>query len=70
MLRLKLRCQAFQFPLEPTVFVGDMLPLEFFENESRLMIHNHIEIDIHKHSVFILDSVFEHITPLFLEHDL
>jgi len=34
------------------------------------MIHDHIEIDIHKHSVFILDSVFEHITPLFLEHDL
>jgi len=34
------------------------------------MIHDHIEIDIHKRSVFILgdpDSVFEHITPVSLE---
>lgn len=37
------------------------------------MIHDHIEIDIHKCSVFILgdpDSVFEHITAVLLEHDL
>jgi hypothetical protein len=63
MRRLKLWCQALQFPLELTVFVGALLPHEFFENKSRLMIHDHIETDIHKRSVFILghpDSVFDY----------
>jgi len=44
---LQLWCQAFQFPLEPTVFVGAVLPHEFFKNKSTLMIEDHIEIDIH-----------------------
>ena len=42
MLRLKLWYQAFQFPLEPTVFVGALFPHEFFKNKSRVMIIDHI----------------------------
>jgi hypothetical protein len=56
MLRLKLFCQLFQFPLELTIFIDVLFPHEFYKSMSRMMMHDHIGIDLQKHGAYILGT--------------
>jgi len=42
--------------MELTIFIDALFPHEFYKNMSRLMIHDHIWIDLQKRGAFILET--------------